>query len=366
MRYAIALMMLALTATAQTNVIVGTVADYGLTSQSNIQVTATLLYPAKRSVSGTLIRQDPVTTYTDTNGIFYFTNFIWGKYQLLIAGQNGTSFNFWVNTNTTGTNQITALLTPVSLSPTTNYYTIEMADSLFIAKSNLTELDARYIANLNGRATNFSASETFNLVSSNVPGSYDEIELGINQYGLPTYEVNIQNGITTYIVQVSQVTTNGDLSTIWYGDFIESGNLPVYGTITAIGGLQMPQGAGAGKVPMSDASGNLTLQTPTWAQFNSVLLTNEIQKILEWTASGAYQVTNSIVDSDGVIITAGVLWPDGLSGTFTTKAKDTNWLCVNAYTVTRSDGTIVTQSALSRNSSSGAATNIPPLILTAY
>lgn len=47
-------------ASAQTNVIYGTVGDYGLNPQRRVNVTLTLISPNPRTVGSFLIRQDPI------------------------------------------------------------------------------------------------------------------------------------------------------------------------------------------------------------------------------------------------------------------------------------------------------------------
>lgn len=39
-------------------------------------------------------------------------------------------------------------------------------------------------------------------------------------------------------------------------------------------------------------------------------------------------------DSDGVITTAEVIWPDGTSGTFTVEEKNSTFLTIDSYTIT--------------------------------
>lgn len=83
-----------------------------------------------------------------------------------------------------------------------------------------------------------------------------------------------------------------------------------------------------------------------------------------WAEAGAYEMTSITYDSDGVITTATVKWPDGSGGTFTTTSKNSTFLAIDAYTVTHTtSGKTVTQSAVTRNSN-GAVTNKPALVVT--
>lgn len=84
-----------------------------------------------------------------------------------------------------------------------------------------------------------------------------------------------------------------------------------------------------------------------------------------WVESGAYQMTIITPDSDKVISSATVKWPDGSSGTFTRTSKNATWVAVDAYTITHVDsGQIVTQPAVTRDSS-GTITNKPELTVGA-
>ena len=74
--------------------------------------------------------------------------------------------------------------------------------------------------------------------------------------------------------------------------------------------------------------------------------------IIGWAASGAYAITSATRDSDGVITTASVSWPDSSTGTFTRATKNATFLTIDAYTVTHTDsGKTAIQSAVTRDSS---------------
>ena len=91
---------------------------------------------------------------------------------------------------------------------------------------------------------------------------------------------------------------------------------------------------------------------------------DEDTTIIGWAASGAYSLTSATRDSDGVITTATVSWPDGSAGTFTRTTKNATFLTIDAYTVTHADsGKTVTQSAVTRDSS-GNVTAQPALTIT--
>jgi hypothetical protein len=67
--------------------------------------------------------------------------------------------------------------------------------------------------------------------------------------------------------------------------------------------------------------------------------------------SGALQLLNKSYDSNGILESAAVLWPDGSTGVFTTTLKNLTWMDYDAFTVTHADsGKTVTQAAMIRNS----------------
>ena len=87
------------------------------------------------------------------------------------------------------------------------------------------------------------------------------------------------------------------------------------------------------------------------------------QTLTAWTEAGAYEATAISFDSDGVVTTATVKWPDGSAGTFTTTATDATWLAVDSYTISHTDsGKTVTQSAVTtRDATTGDVTAKPAL-----
>lgn len=80
-----------------------------------------------------------------------------------------------------------------------------------------------------------------------------------------------------------------------------------------------------------------------------------------WALASAFSITSATRDSDGVITTASVLWPDGSAGTFTRTTKNATFLTIDAFTVTHTDsGKTATQPAVTRDAS-GNVTAQPAL-----
>lgn len=174
---------------AQTNVLIGQVADYGLTAQSNVAVRLTLLSPNPRIHEGVFVRRDPVVVRSDATGQFAFTNIIWGRYQLTLDGLYATTFALTVNTNTVGVVPIGGLATvgaPLPPNPATNYLTEAQTAVLFqSASANLTNwsmLSTNVLADLGGGGTGP------HLWASSAAGIYPTGELGTSAGWVSTSE----------------------------------------------------------------------------------------------------------------------------------------------------------------------------------
>lgn len=124
--------------------------------------------------------------------------------------------------------------------------------------------------------------------------------------------------------------------------------------------------AGAAVSPASD----LVALVDTSAAETKRIAVSELFRVYEndelkaWANAGAYSISSATIDSDGVITTATVTWPDGSAGTFTRTTKNTTFLTIDAYTVTHTDsGKTVTQPTMTRDSN-GNVTAQPALTIT--
>lgn len=74
-------------------------------------------------------------------------------------------------------------------------------------------------------------------------------------------------------------------------------------------------------------------------------------------------VTN---DANGAAISAVVAWPDGVTGTYAGTASVNFPGSVSAYTITRAGSPTVTftQPAVTRDATTGAVTNRPPIVVS--
>ncbi len=84
--------------------------------------------------------------------------------------------------------------------------------------------------------------------------------------------------------------------------------------------------------------------------------------LLQWTLTEAWAGTFTR-DSDDVITTASITWPDGAGGTFTTVTKNSTYLAVDAFTATHNvSGLTVTQAAMTRNSNGSVTVRPLPTV----
>ena len=76
--------------------------------------------------------------------------------------------------------------------------------------------------------------------------------------------------------------------------------------------------------------------------------------LIEMTQSGAYQMINRTLDSDNVITSADVVWPDGATGMYDLVEKNNTFLVADSFQVTYISDTVervVFQPLVTRNAS---------------
>lgn len=89
------------------------------------------------------------------------------------------------------------------------------------------------------------------------------------------------------------------------------------------------------------------------------------QTLIAWTEAESYEPMSVTRDSDGVLSTAAVQWPDGSAGTLTVTTRNDDWLAVDAYTITHDDSAkTVAQPAVTRDAETGAITMKPALTVS--
>lgn len=186
---------------AQTNVLFGNVTDFGLAPRSNITMTLSIVSPLNRTYNGQLVSNDPKTATTDTNGLFSFTNVIWGNYKLNPSDSSGTVWRPIVGTNTTGTVSFATIIANPSVlppNPATNYYTQAQIDALLygITSSGLTNAYATNAAGV--IVTNRVAFISTNYASTSIT----------NGLATTNYVNTATNGLVTASVTNGLATTN--------------------------------------------------------------------------------------------------------------------------------------------------------------
>jgi hypothetical protein len=79
--------------------------------------------------------------------------------------------------------------------------------------------------------------------------------------------------------------------------------------------------------------------------------TDIVKSLIEWAEGEDYQVTSANYDSDNVVTTGSVVWPDESLGTFTVTSKNSTFLAIDAYTISHTtSGKTVTQTTVTRDS----------------
>jgi hypothetical protein len=142
--------------------------------------------------------------------------------------------------------------------------------------------------------------------------------------------------------------------------------------------LKLTNNAGGGRLLRSDNTGAASWWEPDFVTLSDVSdwcasryspqetvgVTNFQQRLIEWAASEAYQPRILQFDTDGCLVSATVVWPDGSSGSFTRVEKDPTWLTVNAYEVSHiQSGLKVVQPSVLRDVNMGCVTNKPALLV---
>lgn len=116
-----------------TNILTGNFTGFGMSARTNVEIDMTIISPLNRLINGIFISNDPIPTYTDTNGGFNFTNIQWGKYRISPKDSSSTFFTAYVGTNTIGTWALGSLVTNSAAlppNPGTNYYTQSQIDAI--------------------------------------------------------------------------------------------------------------------------------------------------------------------------------------------------------------------------------------------
>lgn len=99
----VCLFLVALHGQCQTNIIYVPVQNLAQVVQVGVKVQVTLLQPWPQTANGIGYLPAYVPEFTDTNGVAWFTNLVWGNYGCQVFGRPGLNFGFSVQPGTTGT-----------------------------------------------------------------------------------------------------------------------------------------------------------------------------------------------------------------------------------------------------------------------
>jgi hypothetical protein len=86
---------------------------------------------------------------------------------------------------------------------------------------------------------------------------------------------------------------------------------------------------------------------------------DENLELLNWAYVQAFAITSATRNSNNVITTASITWPDGATGTFTTDTINTTFNAIDAWHATHTLSAVtktVTQTAVTRNTSGAVIT----------
>jgi len=190
---------------AQTNVLFGYAADYGLNPVKKASVTLSLVSPNPYTVGQTFIRQNTLATTTDTNfGYFAFTNIQSAVYSLVVAG---TEFpTIYVYTNTLGAVPLAALWTNTAAGPPmsslSNYLTQAQSQALFIQS---------ILAGQNIFVTNYGNGSWLvaGLGNTNALSPYQTFLLTNAVQGIAAGTTNVTLATTNNVVTISVAASGG-------------------------------------------------------------------------------------------------------------------------------------------------------------
>jgi hypothetical protein len=91
-----------------------------------------------------------------------------------------------------------------------------------------------------------------------------------------------------------------------------------------------------------------------------------VQQLTEWAVDGAYQLTSAVYNASGALVSGSVVWPDGLTGVFTTDVFSATFPgAIDAYHVTyvlNSRTYVITQAQITRDAN-GDITARPLLVV---
>ena len=153
--------------------------------------------------------------------------------------------------------------------------------------------------------------------------------------------------------------------------------IPVYSTIFSM----PPQAVAVTELPVQDiisssatqaiaasvtATAQAVIATEAAAEAEATVGASSNIQILNWAYIQSFAITSATRNSNDVITTASIVWPDGATGTFTTDTINTTYNAIDAWHATHILNAVtktVTQTAVTRNSN-GAVTAQPVITIS--
>ncbi|WP_431800297.1 hypothetical protein [Microbacterium kunmingense] len=124
--------------------------------------------------------------------------------------------------------------------------------------------------------------------------------------------------------------------------------------------------AAAAEAALIDSDSFIASQITTPATETRSALEDTLASTVAWAKNPDTLVSGALTYSGGLLQSAAVVWPDGATGTFTITSRQPSTDAVTGYTITRvtDSGTkTYTQPTITRDSS-GAATNVPQIVVS--
>jgi len=263
----------------QSNVLSGNVASFGMAGRTNLTMTLTIISPRNRKIGNSLISNDPITTQTDTNGNFSFSNVVFGYYGLTSSDSTGSRWPIMVFTDTTNDVQLVNLVNWAVATPPnnwSNYYNIPQINSLLESVASSTNTGVAGVTNAASTnaiepivisSTVFIPAQTNQVTAQNVfsavPGLLTNSYTGEYSYlriQSPTNDAFLSLGAGSQLVSdnIDLLSTGGRLTVSPYGISLGSGFSSV--EILTNGTLSLADKHGAALV--SDESGGWSITGP--------------------------------------------------------------------------------------------------------
>lgn len=163
-------------------------------------------------------------------------------------------------------------------------------------------------------------------------------------------------------VALQNSTGNLPTNTSFWSILAQKGENGANPTVSSVNGLIGDVVITANTISAATASQGAKADTAVQpAELN--LKTDKSVSLLSWAYGNMFQLVSSTRDPNGAIVTANIIWPDGISGVFTTDVASTAFPgAIDAWhaTYVASPSKLITQPAVTRDLN-GAVTSQPAI-----